>query len=204
MWTQGKFRFLAADRTGNLSDLANSLTGAVTGQYWASLLSQELPYAVSAGEAYYTPGCSSSAQCVFPHGVIPVSAWSAPARNLLRYIPPPNGGTHTFSTTAKDERLRDDKGASRLDDNTPWGLLTAYYFADDIPLNDPYPVAQSGASVPGFDALYLGRAQLLAWATRKPWGRRQLMNFTSASCGSTIFWGNPSVDWASAWSRRGF
>ena len=57
--------------------------------------------------------------------------------------------------------MRDDKGAYRLDANTRWGLLSAYYFLDDWSQNNPYPVAQGGANVPGFNALYTGRAQLL-------------------------------------------
>jgi hypothetical protein len=60
------------NRAGDLSDIGNSLTGTVTGQYWANLLSQELGYPVSPGEPYYTPGCSSSSQCVLPNSVIPV------------------------------------------------------------------------------------------------------------------------------------
>ena len=47
-----------ADRTGNFSDVANSLTGAVSGPYIASLLTQKLGYTVSEGEPYYTPGCA--------------------------------------------------------------------------------------------------------------------------------------------------
>ncbi len=60
------------------------------GGYLASLLSQKLGYAVSPGESYYTAGCTSSSQCVFPNAVIPQRAWSAPAVNLLPYIPTPN------------------------------------------------------------------------------------------------------------------
>ena len=157
------------DRSGNLSDLASSLTGTVTGQYWANLLSQKLGYRVSPGEAYYKPGCSVSGaiQCVFPGAVIPQSVWSAPASNLLKYIPLSNIGAGTFATSGSDETLRDDKGAYRLDYNTPWGLLSAYYFLDDYTLNNPYPVAQSGASVPGFNALYFGRAQLFSLGDTK-------------------------------------
>src|SRR5580693_2917601 len=99
---------------------------------------------------------------VFPNGVIPESGWSAPAKNLLQYIPLPNVGTNEFATSAYNETLRDDKGAFRLDHNGHWGTVSAYYFLDDYTLNNPYPVAQSGASVPGFNALYLGRAQLLS------------------------------------------
>ena len=42
------------------------------------------------------------------------------------------------------------------------GLLSGYYFVDDYRLDDPYPGQQGGASVPGFDALTLGRAQLVS------------------------------------------
>ena len=63
--------------------------------------------------------------------------------------------------------MRDDKAVVRLDANTRWGLLSAYYFIDDFGLDNPYPTAQSGASVPGFDALTTGRAQLLALGATK-------------------------------------
>jgi hypothetical protein len=162
----------AQDRAGNLSDLAlagafltTDATGSlvpatVSGPYFASLLSQKLGYAVSQGEPYYTPGCTNSA-CVFPNAVIPQRAWSAPAANLLKYIPAPNNANGTFSTSAYTKTLRDDKGAYRLDADTRWGQLSAYYFLDDWSQNNPYPVAQGGANVPGFNALYTGRAQLL-------------------------------------------
>jgi hypothetical protein len=158
------------DRTGNLADLENSFVttdaagkpvpATVSGPYWAGRLAGELGYAVSPGEPYYTPGCNP-ATCVFPNAVIPASAWSAPATNLLQYIPTPNQANGTFSTSAYNQTLRDDKGAYRLDANTPWGLVSVYYFLDNWTENNPYPVAQGGANVPGFNALYAGRAQLL-------------------------------------------
>jgi hypothetical protein len=164
------------DRTGNLSDLASSFVTTdvsgnivpttVSGPYWASLLSQKLGYTVSAGEPYYTPGCNGST-CVFPNAVIPQSVWSAPAINLLKYIPTPNNANGTFSTSTYNETLRDDKGAYRLDANTRWGLMSAYYFLDDWSENNPYPVAQGGANVPGFNALYLGRSQLFSLGDTK-------------------------------------
>jgi Carboxypeptidase regulatory-like domain/TonB dependent receptor len=152
----------AQDRSGNLSDATANLTGVVNGQYWANLLSQKLGYAVTPGENYYTSGCVSSTQCVFPNATIPVSAWSAPAKNLLQYIPLPNAGVNTFSTSSQNEILDDDKGASRIDYESRWGLISLYYFIDQYSLNNPYPVAQSGASVPGFNALNTGRAQLFS------------------------------------------
>ena len=137
----------AQDRSGELSDMTGALTGVVNGQNWANLLSQKLGYAVTPGEAYFTAGCTSPSQCVFPNATIPQSAWSAPAQNLLQYIPEPNVGTNTFSTSAQNEILGDDKGAARLDYESRW-LVFLYYFADEYSLDNPYPVAQSGASVP--------------------------------------------------------
>jgi Carboxypeptidase regulatory-like domain len=155
------------DRSGTLSDLTSELTGSVNGQNWANLLTQKLGYTVSPGEPYYTAGCSSPSQCVFPNATIPKSAWSAPAQNLLQYIPTPNVGTNTFATSGQNEILGDDKGAGRLDYESRWGLISFYYFVDQYSLNNPYPVAQSGASVPGFNALYTGRAQLLSLGDSK-------------------------------------
>ena len=152
------------DRSGNLADLASQLTGRVNGQALAATLSQRLGYTVTPGESYYTSRCTSTAQCVFPNAVIPQSAWSDPAKNLLQYIPAPNQGSDLFSTSAQDKTLRDDKGALRIDATTPWGNLSAYYFVDDYYLNDPYPTGQGGASVPGFSALTFGRSQLLSFA----------------------------------------
>ncbi len=91
-----------SERAGDLSSVAPSLNGAVNGQSWANLLSQNLGYPVFPGEPYYTPGCTRSAQCVLPDAQIPLNAWSAPARALLRSIPNPNQGLSTFSTAADD------------------------------------------------------------------------------------------------------
>ena len=150
-----------ADRSGNLSDSGNQLVGTVGGPYLANLLTQKLGYGVTPGEPYYAPGCTTPAQCVFPNAVIPQSAWSVPAQRMLQYIPAPNTASG-FATSSFNQTVRDDKGAVRIDGNSRWGLLSAYYFIDDFNLNNPYPVAQSGASVPGFDAITTGRAQLVA------------------------------------------
>ena len=166
-----------SERTGDLSGIANSLTGAVNGQSWANSLSHNLGYPVFPGEAYYTPGCVSSAQCVLPNAQIPRSAWSGPAKTLLRSIPLPNQGADTFSTSAYNETLRDDKGAVRIDSNTNLGALAAYYFFDDYGLNNPYPTAQGGASVPGFNAITLGRAQMVNFGLTKVLGPTMVNEF---------------------------
>ena len=92
------------NRQGDFSDNASVLAGNVNGQFWADRLSQKLGYAVTPGQPYYTPGCVSSAQCVFPNAVIPQRAWSTPAKNLLQYIPEPK----PRRTDVHDIRLQPD------------------------------------------------------------------------------------------------
>ena len=158
------------DRTGNFSDQLSSLTGTVSGPYAASLLTQKLGYGVSAGEPYYTPGCTSNIQCVLPGGVLPVRAWSAPSQHLLQYIPSPNIGSNLFETSAYAQTVADHKGGSRIDANTRFGSISGYYFIDDYQLDNPYPGQQGGASVPGFDALTIGRAQMFTLGDTKVFG----------------------------------
>ncbi len=163
----------------------------MSGPYFASLLSQKLGYPVSQGEPYYTPGCASSANCVLPGAAIPQSTWSAPAKNLLKYIPRPNNANGTFSTSAFNQTLRDDKGAYRLDGNTRWGLMSAYYFLDGWSQNNPYPVAQGGANVPGFNALYTGHAQLLDLGNTKTLSATALNEFHFSFMRDAVDLGKP-------------
>ena len=134
----------------------------------ANLLSRELGYTVSPQEPL---------NAVFPGGVIPQRLWSAPAQHLLQYIPVPNDPNGTFATSAYNETLNDNKGAYRLDATTRWGMLSAYYFLDGWSQNNPYPVAQGGANVPGFNALNSGRALLLALGDTKTLGATAVNEF---------------------------
>ena len=144
---------------------------------WPSLLSQKLGYAVYRGRALLHNGCTTSS-CVFPNAVIPKSAWSAPALGLLQYIPSPNLGTDQFSTSAYPQTVRDDKASGRIDANGGrWGQLSAYYFFDDYRLDNPYPGQQGGASIPGFDALTFGRAQLVSLGDTKVFGTGTVNEF---------------------------
>ncbi len=148
------------DRLGDLTDQESLLTGEVSGPYWASLLSQKLGHAVAADEPYYTPACAGTSPCVLPGATIPRSAWSAPGQNLLKYIPTPNLGGNIFSTSAYNEILGDNKIGERIDASSGWGAIFGYYALDNYTENNPYPSAQGGASVPGFNGLNAGRAQL--------------------------------------------
>jgi hypothetical protein len=167
-----------ADRTGDLSDATSSLTGAVKGSFLANTLTQELGYAVTPGEPFYTPGCASSSQCVLPNAVIPQRAWSVPAEHLLQCIPLPNTGTATYSNASLVQRLHDDKGSARVDTQMArFGSISAYYFIDDYDLNNPYPTQQGGANVPGFNALSNGQSQLLNLTDTKTLGATMVNQF---------------------------
>jgi hypothetical protein len=178
-----------ADRTGDFADTAipatsstpfipafNSLVnGVVTpelvqGAGLATQLQNSLEYSVYSGEPYYQPGCTK-ATCVFPNATIPQTAWTVPSQNLFQYVPKPNVGTNEFVGQA-DERLRDDKFSGRVDANTRFGDLSGYYFFDDYYVDNPFPSSQGGASIPGFDGINHGRAQMVSLSDEKTFGTR--------------------------------
>jgi Carboxypeptidase regulatory-like domain len=148
-----------SERTGDFSDNTSALSGVVSGPYFANLLGNKLGYAVSAGEPYYTAGCTSSANCVFPNAVIPQSAWTPVSSKVLTLIPTANQGPY-FTTSANPETLQDDKGGVRVDVNTRIGMVSGYYFDDPWNQLVPYNAGFGGSSVPGFPGTTIGKAQL--------------------------------------------
>ena len=156
-----------AERNGNFSAVASTaLTGTVSGPYFASVLSQELGYPVSSDENYYLPGCTLPTQCVFPNGIIPQQAFSAPAVKLMQFIPLPTRG-EVFISTANTNHRRDDLGGARLDVNSNrWGMLTAYYSIDDNFLLNPF----GDNTFPGFPTFNGGRSQLITLGDTKAFG----------------------------------
>jgi hypothetical protein len=148
-----------AERGGDFSapNLENQMFGKlVNGSAWATQLSSQLGYAVSANEPYFTAACTSTAQCVFPNGQIPVAGFSPIASNLLKYIPSPTSGS-SFSTSAFPLTLHDNKFSGRVDGNSHFGLLSGYYYFDRYTLDSPYPTG----TVPGFDAAGKGGTNLI-------------------------------------------
>jgi hypothetical protein len=125
---------------------------------WATTLSNRLGYTVTSGEPYSFVGCTSTADCVFPGGVIPQAAWSAPALGILPYIPGPNNPDGTFSDNRQKNRISDNKIGERVDFNSrKAGNWSFYYHFDDSTVNSALP--SGGASVPGFPAVTPTRAQ---------------------------------------------
>jgi Carboxypeptidase regulatory-like domain len=143
----------AAQRAGNVADLLDP-SAVVQGCDTAGsgclneVLTQRLGYTVTNGEPYYSTGCTSTADCVFPGGIIPQAAWSPAAAGTLGFIPQPTSGS-TFTTTAQKQHLRDDKFSVKADyDSQGTGRWSLYYTLDNTNLLDPYPAA----NVPGFEA----------------------------------------------------
>ena len=163
----------ASERAGNFATASGSLlTGCVGGPYLAGLLTQKLGRTIQAGDPYApaSTGCAANRAPVFPDSVIPKTVWSSAAQHLLQYVPQANAGAGTFSTSAAEQQIRDDKGALRLDANSRIGSLSVYSFFDDYNVNDPYPAGTGGATVPGFNALNDGRAQLLSLSDTTTFG----------------------------------
>jgi hypothetical protein len=199
------------DASGNVnaSSLFNaqsSGSAAVGGATWANVLTQRLQPAtgqtVQSGEAYWTPTCNntspaSATGCVFPGGIIPKAAILGLSNNLLPFIPSVSSTAATtngsdFLTSSLPQRLNDDKGAIRIDDNTRFGVISGYYFLDDYHLNNPIPSAIGGANVPGFAASTSGRAQLATLSDVKTFGSTAVNEFRLSFTRSAVQIGKPT------------
>src|SRR6516164_8524503 len=149
-----------AERSGVFDPSAfvdtNGNPTVVNGNYWAKVLSSRLGSTVTNGEPYSTPGCGSTASCVFPNGVIPQRAYSAPANNILPYIPLPNQSSGFYADASQRNSIRDDKMGQRIDFlNQLTGNWYFYYHFDDSTVDNALPAA----SVPGFPSTTPTRAQ---------------------------------------------
>jgi hypothetical protein len=161
--------------------------------------------AVTPGEPFYTAGCTSYANCVFPNATFPMTAWAVPAQHLLQYIPAPNIGGSDFATGSESEIVRDDKFSVHADTGiTRVGQLSAYYFYDNYYVNNPYPVGQGGASVPGFNGLNLGTAQLLSLGDLKTVGSSTVNEFHLSFMRSYNNVGQPSGGVGPTLASQGF
>jgi len=184
------------DASGNVNALdlfqANG-SGVVNGTTWAQTLNNRLGYAVTSGETYWDPSCTTTAQCVFPGGVIPKNGILNVSSNLIPFFPQPNvtGNSNYNYLSSLSQRLRDDKGAIRIDDNTRFGSISAYYFADDFNLANPTP-SDIGANVPGFADSNIGRAQLAKVGDTKTIGPTAVNEFHLSFMRSAAHFGAPT------------
>jgi hypothetical protein len=141
---------------GNLASVESSFVDGhgnpttVNGVAFAQQLTQQFAtttgQTVQPGERYFFPGCASTnpvGGCVFANGKLPIGAFNPISMNLLPFIQPANGvdpvtGLPTFTTNSQSINLHDNKFSGRVDANTQYGLLTAYYYFDKYDRVDPY------------------------------------------------------------------
>ncbi|MCU1274523.1 MAG: Oar protein, partial [Bryobacterales bacterium] len=177
-----------AQRQGNFGSL--DLTGSIDGPYWAQTLSNRLGYPVTNGELYgvvHIPDasqpegfrvgpCTSTADCVFPGGVIPQRAFAKPAIGILPFIPvgniDPNSGL--FTDAGQKNRVQDDKAGQRVDFiNQKTGNWSWYYHFDDSNVFNSLP----NASVPGFPSFTPQRVQQIIMSNTKTLGPSAVNEF---------------------------
>jgi hypothetical protein len=151
----------AAEEGGDLSALAGSLVGTtVSGPAFASQLSTQLGYPVTAGEAYYTPTCTTTAQCVLPGAQLSPTSFNSISQKLLPYILPANQANGDYLNSSESQIINDNKFSGRIDGNTNFGLLTAYYLFDKYNRTDPYWAGNTQV-YPGFDVAGKGTTQFV-------------------------------------------
>ncbi|HEY6466461.1 MAG TPA: carboxypeptidase regulatory-like domain-containing protein [Candidatus Acidoferrales bacterium] len=183
-----------ADRTdaAAYSSPYNDFYGSVSSPGWATTLTNRfsaagIPETVTAGEAYYADGCTSSSganACVFPNAIIPKAVWAAPAVALLaKFVPPPTAGIESgnlpaFQSSSSKTTTKDDKLGARIDADTAAGQLSFYYFYDNSTVVNPF----AGGNLPGFGGTTPARAQQVNFGDTKTFGGNQLndlrINFT--------------------------
>ena len=203
----GDFSDSADAFSTSADDQGNPIASTVNGDGWANVLSGRLNYPVADTEPYYYSASTidpntgapygsdcttndTATGCVFPFAQIPTNAWSHVATNMLNLglIPQPNAPNNFFNTSAYSQKLRDDKGGLRIDQSTRFGMIFAYYFADDYLLNSPFP--NGGASIPAANFAYnaetAGRAQLLNLGDTKNIGATAVNEFRFSYVRNTL------------------
>lgn len=198
--------YISVPTVAERGGMFNDLTGCVSGPYLAGLLSNKLGTTVDANDPYSTQsaGCTANRPAVFGNGFIPQQAWSAPGKSLLQYIPPPNVSASQFSSSVYSQTVHDDKGSIRIDANSRLGQFSGYYFLDSYTLDNPYPTSVAGATIPGFDALTIGRAQLYSLGDTKVIGSETVNEFHLGYLRNTNVIGQPHGGLGVSMAAQGF
>jgi hypothetical protein len=175
----------------------------IDGPYWAQVLSQRLGYAVTQGEPYSVAGCTSTAACVFPGGVIPQAAWASPSPHILPYIPTPTlpGDTNNYSNNSQRNIANDDKIGERIDFNNRLTGNWSWYYGYD---NSNVENALAGfATVPGFPTVTPSRAQQFVMSNTKTIGSTAVNEARATVFRNVLHKDNPAGSFASL-SSLGF
>ncbi len=184
--------------TNAFVDPGTGLDMTVKGPFWAQTLSNRLGYAVADGEPYAPAGCASTAQCVFPGGVIPKSAFAAPAVGILPYIPLPNvdPANGIFADASERNTARDDKVGQRVDFiNRMTGNWSFYYHFDDSNVLSALNTTNSNP-VPGGASVTPSRAQQFVISNTKTFGLTAVNQFRVSFFRTATVTNRPTGDFA--------
>jgi hypothetical protein len=130
-----------------------------------------------ATNAPYGVSCTTPAQCVFPNGQLSTSAFSPISAKLLQFILPANNASQTaFSTNSGKIDLHDNKLSGRVDANSRFGLLSAYYYFDKFTRTDPY-WGSPNPLYPGFDIATKGWTHNVSLGDTKTFGSATVNEF---------------------------
>jgi hypothetical protein len=145
---------------------------------WANQLSQELGgQTITPGEPYYTVGCTTTAQCVFPNAHLDPTHFNPISKNLLAFIQPANNAAqNAFFTNSGKINLNDNKFSGRVDANSRFGFLSAYYYFDKFTRIDPYWAAP-GPLYPGFSIDSKGHTHSISLGDTKTFGAATVNEF---------------------------
>jgi hypothetical protein len=183
----------ADQRAGNFDPA--SLSGFVDGDVpgtcpncgWAQVLTARLAsttgQTVVGGEPYSSPTCNSTTWtdpvstpngCVFPGGSIPQTAWSAPSKAILPFIPAPTvpgATTNNYSNNSGRNITNDDKIGERVDfNNQKTGNWSWYYHFDRSNVQSDLDLSAGWANVAGFPTVSPSRAQEFVMSNTKTVG----------------------------------
>jgi hypothetical protein len=191
----------AATFTPNTVD--GSSPGVCPNCGWAQLLTQRLGYPVTLNEPYSFPGCTSTADCVFPvlptsngMAVIPKAAWDAPATNILPFIPAPVAGcgTTNYCDNSQKNKITDNKYGQRVDfNNQKTGNWSWYYHYDAASTFNALP---GFANVAGFPSTTPSRAQEFVMSNTKNIGPTAVNEWRVSVFRTHIYKDNPAGSFA--------
>jgi hypothetical protein len=208
---QGIFDPSVFETTATINNVPVTVPTTVDGPYWAQVLSGRLngqpvtqgePYAEiqvpdSSKQGFHLAPCTSTAQCVFPNGIIPQSAWAAPATALLAYIPSPTlpGAQSNYSNNSGRNIVDDNKFGERVDfNNQKTGNWSWYYELDNTNVQSSLP--QGWATVPGFPSVTPSRAQEFVMSNAKTIGATAVNEARFSFFRTALHKDNPSGSFA--------
>jgi len=186
----------------------------VDGPNWAQVLSQGVGRTINPGDNYaeievpdatqpagfHLAPCTDPTQCVFPNGVIPQTAWSAPSKAILPFIPAPtlSGSSNNYSNNSGRNITDDDKIGERVDfNNQKTGNWSWYYHFDRSNVQSALDLSSGFANVPGFPTVSPSRAQEFVMSNTKTLGATAVNEARLSVFRTSLHLNNPAGSFAS-------